>query len=226
MHVGTDLAASAAAFPLVGVMVGVLAALVFWLCDALGLGPVLAAMAAAGAAILITGALHEDGLADVADGLGGGFGRERKLEIMRDSALGSYGALALLFSVGIRVVALAMLDHPWPVAAALIASHALSRAALPAVMAWVPLARTDGLAAGAGRPTAGAAGLALLLGAGVALLALDFGPGLLVLLVAWFAGFVMLGVARRQIGGYTGDVLGAVEQVVQCAVLVTLVALR
>ena len=226
MHVSASLAEAAPAFPLVGALVGVLGALAFWICDGLGLGPVLAALAAVGTTILATGALHEDGLADVADGFGGGFGRERKLEIMRDSAIGSFGVLALLFSVGLRVVALAMLHDPGPAALALIASHAVSRSALPAVMAWAPLARSDGLAAGAGRPSPGAAGLGLLLAALVALLALGFGAGLLALLFGGLAGAAVLALARRQIGGHSGDVLGAIEQAVECGVLLTLVALR
>ncbi len=186
----------------------------------------LSALVAVGATILATGGLHEDGLADVADGFGGGSGRDRKLEIMRDSALGSYGAMALFLTLAVRVVALAMLGHPELVALALIASHAAARGALPAVMAWAPLARDDGLAAGAGRPTAGAAGLALLLAALAVLLAVGFGAGLLALLVGWLAGALVLAQARRQIGGQTGDVLGAIEQAVEGAVLLTLVALR
>ena len=222
---GPSLAEAGAAFPLVGLLVGLIGAVVFWLASALSLGPVIAALLTLAATMLVTGALHEDGLADTADGLGGGRGRDRKLEIMRDSALGSFGGLALMLSVLLRVAALAALAEPGAVAAALIASHAASRALLPAVMAWAPAARPDGLAAGAGRPSAGVAGLGLLIGALVTLFALGFAAGLLALLVGWLAGLLLLAEARRQIGGHSGDILGAIEQLVECALLLTLVAL-
>ena len=100
----------------------------------------------------LTGGLHEDGLADLADGLGGGRTRAERLAIMRDPRLGSFGALALILAVLARILALAALAEPALVAAALIAAGAVSRAALPALMAALPAARADGLAAAAGRP--------------------------------------------------------------------------
>ena len=222
---GPSLAEAVAAFPLVGLLIGAIGAAVYWLGTALSLGPVIAALLALAATMLVTGALHEDGLADTADGLGGGHGRDRKLEIMRDSALGSFGGLALMLSVLLRVAALAALAEPGLVAGALIASHAGARALLPAVMAWAPAARPDGLAAGAGRPAAGQVGLGLLIALLVVVIAAGFGPGLLALLLGWIAGLLLLAEARRQIGGHSGDILGAIEQVVEVVMLLTLVAL-
>ena len=94
---------------------------------------------------LVTGALHEDGLADTADGFGGGDTRERKLEIMRDSRIGTYGVCALIVSLLVRADAIASLTDPVLVAPALIAAHAGARAVMPLVMFLLPAARTDGL---------------------------------------------------------------------------------
>lgn len=220
-----SLAEAAGLFPLVGIVVGTLGALAYLAADGLGLPPVLAALVALGATILVTGALHEDGLADVADGFGGGFERARKLEIMRDSGLGSYGALALILSVLARLLALASLAEPALVAGALVAAHAAGRAPLPAIMAWSRPARADGLAAGAGRPGPRQVGLALALGALVSALAVGPISGLVAFAVACLGAVLLLAVARRQIGGYTGDVLGAIEQLAEILVLLTLVCL-
>ncbi|HEY0836205.1 MAG TPA: adenosylcobinamide-GDP ribazoletransferase, partial [Azospirillum sp.] len=114
-------------FPLVGAGVGLLAGGVYALTVWLNLPPTAAALLALAASAWVTGALHEDGLADVADGFGGGRSRERKLEIMRDSRVGSYGVLAVVFSVGLRASALAALADPL---AAAIVEIAQSPAAL------------------------------------------------------------------------------------------------
>ena len=222
---GPTLADSAGLFPLAGVVVGALGGLIYWLGDAVGLPPVLAAFGAVGATILATGALHEDGLADVADGFGGGFDRERKLEIMRDSALGSYGALALILSLGARVAALAALADPAAVMGALVAAHGIARATLPAVMGFGRPARSDGLGAGAGRPDGSQVSIAL--GLGLLLAALAVGPfyGLACLAIAGLGTVILVAVAARQIGGYTGDVLGAIEQLGEVLTLLLLVSL-
>ena len=108
------------------------------------------------ATVLVTGCLHEDGLADTADGFGGGGSKERKLEIMRDSRSGAYGVAALVLSILLRVGAIASLVDPALVAAALIAAHAGARAAMPVFMAAVPRARHDGLSAKRARRQAAA----------------------------------------------------------------------
>ncbi len=219
-----DLARATRAMPLAGAAIGLLGAAVFGLANALGLPPVVAALLAIVATVLVTGALHEDGLADTADGLGATAEPARRLEIMRDSYTGVYGALALIFSVGLRAAALTAIAAPGPAAAALIAAHALARALPAAVMAWAPLARDDGLAAAAGQAESEHAWTALGLGAGVTLVLLGFGAGLAALLAAGLTTFAAIRLARARIGGYTGDILGAIEQLGEIAVLLSAAA--
>jgi len=211
--------------PLAGAAIGLIVAAGFWLAWTLGLPPLAAGLLAVGLGIVVTGAFHEDGLADTADGFGGGVGTAHKLEIMRDSRLGSYGALALVLSVGLRAAALDALAGPGAALAALVAAHALSRAVFPLLLSALPPARGDGLGAGAGQPPADAVVLALALGGALALVALGIGPGLVALLVAALAGLAVAALARAQIGGHTGDVLGAAQQTLEAAVLLSAAAL-
>ena len=219
----TSLGASVVMFPIVGALIGLLGgggyALVFWL----GVPPLPAAVVALATTIWLTGALHEDGLADVADGFGGGRTLEDKLRIMRDPRIGSYGALALVLDLLARAGALAALAGPWTVAAALVVAGAVSRAALPPVMAMLPYARTDGLAAAAGRPHPLRAAAAVLVAALIAALLLGEAAGA-ALLAGAGAAFAVACLARRQIGGHTGDVLGAVQQLTEVGVLLGIVA--
>ncbi len=209
-------------FPLVGAAIGLAAGCLQLVLLKLGLPPLAAAALTLGAGALITGALHEDGLADVADGFGGGRNKDARLAIMRDSRLGTYGACALVMSFLLRWSALASIAGARAAALALVAAHAAARAPLPAFMAFVPPARSDGLAASAGPPPHEAVAVAGLLGA--LALGLCLGPMAtvvaLVLLAA--AAVAMARVSVKAIGGHTGDVLGALEQVNE--VLVLLVA--
>ena len=212
------------AFPLIGAAIGLAAALVYWLASLFGLSPLPAALLTVGATIWLTGGLHEDGLADCADGFGGGRDRAAKLAIMRDSRIGSYGVLALVLGVGLRVAALADLSVA-DGAAALVAAHAASRAAMPLLMALLEPARTVGLAASLGRPSEAVLAQAVILGVLICALMTGPFPGIVALS---FAALVLAGLetlARRQIGGYTGDVLGAAQQVTEIAILLALSAL-
>ena len=220
-----DLARATRAMPLVGAVIGLGGGAVYWLSGALGLTPGIAGLLAVAATILVTGALHEDGLADSADGLFAGAEAARRLEIMRDSRTGTYGALALILSVGLRATALAAIAAPGAAVAALIAAHAVARALPPAVMAWAPLARDDGLAAGAGQPETEHAWTALGIGAAAAVVFLGFGIGLAALIAAGLAGFAAIRLALARLGGYTGDILGAIEQLGEIAVLLAAAAL-
>jgi len=211
--------------PLVGIVIGLIGGAAFWLAGALGLPPALAALLAVGATLCATGALHEDGLADVADGFGGAFERARKLAIMRDSRTGAFGVLALILSIGLRAGALAVIAAPAAALAALVAAHALSRAALPGIMAGLSPARADGLASEAGKPSRQDALAAAVLGLVVAILAMGLRDGLVVSAVAGLAAVLVAALARRQIGGYTGDVLGAAQQAGEAAVLLAAAAL-
>ena len=210
-------------FPLVGAGIGAAVGLFCLLLRSIGVPDLAAAALTLGGAALLTGALHEDGLADVADGFGGGRDVAAKLEIMRDSRLGTYGALALVVSFASKLAALAALPDGM-VVQSLIAAHALGRGALPWIAISLPYARKDGLAANAGRPdgaiAAVAAGIALL----IAILALPLGSALLAAIAAGASALIMMQLARRQIGGQTGDVLGGAEQVAETAILVLLAA--
>jgi adenosylcobinamide-GDP ribazoletransferase len=220
---GAGLGASVVMFPIVGALIGLLGGVAYALALWLDLPPLLAGVVALGTTIWVTGALHEDGLADVADGFGGGGTPEDKLRIMRDPRIGSYGALALLLALLARAAALAALAAPATVAAALIAAGAVSRAALPPAMAILPKARADGLAASAGRPHPLRAAAAVLVAAliAVVLLGKAAAPALL---VGAGAAVVVAWLAQRQIGGQTGDVLGAVQQLTELGVLLGTVA--
>lgn len=213
-----DLARSMRAFPLVGLGLGLGAGAVAW-AGASVLPPLPAALLAVLALVLATGALHEDGLADLADGLGARGGRERRLEVMRDSRTGAFGVLALLFSVGLRASALAAIVPGWPQCAALVAAGALSRALIPAAMQVMGPARPDGLGAGAGCPDATVAATAGTLALLLCLAGLGLAGTLAALLAGLAAGGAIVWTARRALGGHTGDVLGAVQQAAEIAVL-------
>lgn len=205
-------------FPLVGAVIGLVAGLVFLALHAL-VPPLVAALLAVLAAVLLTGALHEDGLADMADGLGARGGRERRLEVMRDSRTGAYGVLALIFAIGLPVAALASAPTALAGLGALVAAHALSRALIPAAMQIMPPARPDGLGAGAGTPDATVAAMAGVLG--LLLCAAGLGMGAPVAILAGILGAAcVVWLARSTLGGHTGDVLGAVQKVSEIAVLV------
>jgi len=225
-----DLAAAAWAFPAIGGALGLLAGIVFAAAAWLGLPMAAAALLALGALAWLTGALHEDGLADTADGFGGRT-RTAKLEIMRDSRIGTFGVIALIVAIGLKVAALAAIGSgaggPGAAIAGLIAAAALSRAALAPVMLLFDPARAEGLGAEAGRPSQRAVALALAIGLLLAAGAL-ISYGAAAFFVAVVCGLIGAGavslIAARQVGGYTGDVLGAVQQAAETAVLLALSA--
>lgn len=210
------------AFPLVGAGLGVIGWAVLAAAEQAGLPPLVQGLLAVGALLLLTGALHEDGLADLADG-SGGTTRERRLEILRDSRIGSYGVLALIVLLGLRVVAVAEMATVARAGAALVVAGALGRACLPLAMRLTPPARRDGLGASAGVPGVGVVLAALALAVGlagwllperaVAALVLALAVTLAVTLFAW-----------KKLGGYTGDVLGAVAAMVEAGVLLVILA--
>jgi len=220
---GTALARASWCVPLVGALIGAIAALAYWVAIRLNLPPVVAATLAVGAGMLTTGCLHEDGLADTADGFGGET-RERRLEIMRDGRIGAFGACALVMAIALRVGALADLPNPELVAWALVGAHAAARAGLPLFMRLVPPARVDGLSAAAGAPPLGRAVAALAIGVAVLAIALGVDNALITVALLLAAGIVMAWLCRRRIGGQTGDTLGALEQVWECLVLLVTAA--
>ena len=207
------------AFPLVGAGIGAVAAFAFVLAQLLGLHSWPAALMALTAGVALTGALHEDGLADTADGFCGGRDHEAKLAIMRDSRLGTFGVLALVLSVSLRAAALAAIGDMVHAGLALVAAHSASRAILPVTMRLLPPARADGLGASAGTPSAAGAAAAVSVGVILALTGLGVVRGMIAFCLANAAVLAMAGLARRQIGGYTGDVLGAFQQIGEIVML-------
>lgn len=183
------------------------------------LPPLLAAALAVGLGVLLTGAFHEDGLADTADAFGGGRGREEVLRILKDPRLGTYGVVALVLTATIRVAALAALE-PWAALAALPAVHALARGAAVGAIGTFPAATEEGLGAGyarqvsIGRAGPGLVAASLIAGAAVGWWAIPAA------FVAAGVGLAVGLMAVRRIGGVTGDVLGAVEQLAEVALLV------
>jgi adenosylcobinamide-GDP ribazoletransferase len=202
------------AFPIVGVLVATVAGLVYAICDAIGLPVYLSALFAVVALIVTTGGLHEDGLSDLADGVWGGSDPAKRLAIMSDSRIGAFGAIALIVSVAGRAAAIASIGEPLFVLGALVATAAVSRAMMPALISFGSPAKPDGLGAMAGKPNAGVWGVSLLLAAAIAAIAAP--AGWLACLVAAAAGAALVAwFARRNLGGYTGDVLGAAQQVAE-----------
>ena len=211
------LACAVRAFPFAGLVPGLTGALVYAIAWAIGIPPTLAGLLAVAAMAWTTGALHEDGLADFADA-GGGREPERRLEIMRDSRIGTFGVLALVVSTGLRAGALSYLAGPGDVALALIAASCASRACVAYAMNALPHARSDGLSRGAGRPGRARTLDALAIGAAFLLLA---GP-MTAIVGAAFAALATLAAlarARKLLGGQTGDVLGSVQQISEIAIL-------
>ncbi|WP_269929776.1 adenosylcobinamide-GDP ribazoletransferase [Aminobacter sp. HY435] len=204
--------------PLVGFAVALLAWLVFAAGNALGLAEGPSAALAIAATMLVTGCLHEDGLSDTADGFGGGRTRERKLEIMRDSRIGSYGAAALVLAILARWSAIVEIEDPAPVFAALVAAHVGSRALIPAFMRHLPQARVDGLAAGVGAVTDGVVIAALAIGA-VGLLFLGLKGAVVAALCLAILFFAFRKLSLAQIGGQSGDTIGALQQLAEIALL-------
>ncbi len=224
------LARSAVLWPAIGALIGLSIAVVL-LISTYWLGAAIAAWLAILAGLLLTGAFHEDGLADSFDGLWGGFTPLRRLEIMKDSRLGTYGALALILLIGLKAALLAELAKAAPlvVCAGLMAAHALARASVLPLTRWLPYVREGA----DNKPVAEAISanivaiglsltvlilLTLLSRAGIGLLESIKLSGVLfaVLIIVWLGWAQVL---RHKLGGVTGDTLGAVNQLTEVAVL-------
>ncbi len=225
-HAAPDLARLMPAVSLAGLVLGGLAGAV--LIIAAGLWPpAVAAILCVAAAVIMTGAFHEDGLADTADSLGGR-SVEQRLAIMKDSRIGTFGASALILGLGLRVAAIAGLlaaAGAGRTALALAAAGAISRTAALILAAHLPPARADGAAHAAGVPTPEGFGRACLTAAAIALLTwpvAGFGGVIVALLVAAGLAVAAERFAMRHVGGQTGDLAGATQQVVEIAVLMAL----
>jgi len=221
-HAGR-LDAAVAWFPLVGTLIGTIIAAVVLAASHLVPMSIAAALGVL-MGVLVTGAFHEDGLADIADAFAGGWSVEQRLEILKDPRHGSYGVAALSGSIIIRILAVAALA-PMVAAAGLIAAHTMARAVAVASMRTGPLARAEGLGARyVSTVSIGRIIVATVSGLAISTVVIGWWVAPAILVAAVPAGAVIT-LARRRIGGLSGDVLGAIEQVAEIAVLVTVVAL-
>lgn len=217
-------AAAAWAYPLVGIVVSGGAGLIGWAVLAVGLPPTIAALFVVGTQIILTGAMHEDGLADCADGFWGGWDQSRRLEIMKDSQIGTYGVSALVIGLLLRWTAISGLLSLGGFGAVFIATGIVSRAAMVATMGIMPNARANGLSKSVGKPafatTVMAAFIAISFGT-ILLGSITIGIVLVTLALTIACGLI----AQSKIGGQTGDVLGATQQITEIGGLLTALAL-
>jgi adenosylcobinamide-GDP ribazoletransferase len=222
--VGSSTGRSIWAWPVVGLVVGAIAAVVYALAWRLHLSPWLGGVLAVIAMVVTTGGFHEDGLADTADGVGGGATPEARLLIMKDSRIGSFGALALVGSVALRAGAVAQIAEPRLVAPALIVAAVFGRAAMPGVLMLSSAARPGGLAAGLGAPARPRIYVGWAMAGLVGLVLLRPHEALVAVFTTILVTAGMAALGQRYLGGYTGDTLGATEQIGECAVLVVVAA--
>ena len=222
----------AGVFALSGLVLSLPAGLLLALLAACDAPPMLAAFLALAVQTLVTGALHEDGLADCADGFGGGRSRERILEIMKDSRIGAYGVIGLILVFGLRAAALAALAEtqtPLTLLLLFLGAAMVSRAAMGWHWQRLPSARSGGVADSAGQPTVRAVHACLASALGVlavfVVIDLPFAPVLAGLLVTAGIAAYFTGMARRKIGGHTGDTIGATQQLTETGFLAALALL-
>lgn len=217
-------AKAAWAWPIAGAVIGGSVGSVAVGLGALGLPLPLMALCALALQVILTGALHEDGLADTADGLWGGHDRARRLEIMKDSRIGAYGVIAIAVSLGIRGTGIFyLLAGPMPILA-LLAIGAISRLPMVLLMAAMPNARGTGLAQAVGKP---GKKTSIIAGALTLVIAVTCLGTASIPVLFWVGGscFLLALIAKRKIGGQTGDILGASQQIAEIAAILCLSAL-
>ena len=218
-----DISRSIAWLPAVGAVIGLVVAGAYALLVVVLPGLTAAALTVT-LGIVITGALHEDGLADTVDAFGAGGGPEETLRILKDPTHGTYGVIALVLSIVLRVLALAAL----PVTAALLALpavHALGRGGAVGLIGFIPSATGDGLGAAHSRSGSSSGVVRGLLSAIAIGLVLLGWWGAVFAVLAGAGAFLIGGLAMRRISGYTGDILGAVEQMIEISLLLVAAAL-
>ena len=211
------------AYPVAGVLIALPAAGLAQLCLGLGLSTGVAALLALACLTVSTGAMHEDGLADTADGFWGGWDKERRLEIMKDSHIGTYGTLAIGLSLLLRGVLITALVSDEEYMQGLILAAMMSRASMAGLLTFLPNARGVGLSSSYGRPSNSVSLLAMIICICTALIIIP-SHAVSITLVALISTILCGLYAKSKIGGQTGDVLGATQQVTEIAVLFTLLA--
>ncbi|MEE9454209.1 MAG: adenosylcobinamide-GDP ribazoletransferase [Paracoccaceae bacterium] len=216
-------AGAAWAYPIVGAAIGMMAGCIGVVGLWLGLPGGMVAAFVLTVLALISGGMHEDGLADFADGVGGGRNVTQRLEIMKDSRIGAYGAIALCLALLARGAGIAALEG-WGMVAALALIGAISRSAVVLLMHIIPPARPEGLSASTGKPAISTLLIALFIALFISILCAGLWGGLIFALS--FLGIIPVYIlARRNLGGQTGDVLGAAQQCVEIASLAAILAI-
>ena len=218
-----SLAAARWAFPVVGAVIGAITASAYLVFTSAGIPFVLSAILAFGVTILATGALHEDGLADSADGLGGGLDKDKKLEIMKDSRIGSYGVLALGLVMAARIGSLAEIEASFHLIWSMASIGMISRLIMVLYLDFLPAARSTGLGKDASNPDSARLLIAIALTLPALVYSFIFLPILLVVVAIVAGGFGWL--AWRQIGGQTGDICGAGQVLSETASLIILASI-
>ncbi len=206
-------------FPITGLIIALPIAFV-WYFSSLYLPSTLAAGLAIGTSLLITGGLHEDGFADCADGLGATPDKTKAMEIMRDSRIGTYGTLALILSVGLRWAALATLSPLIGIFAILI-SHSSARSIMTIAMRFSNYAREDGLGRQASKISSSNFILSMVIAFIIAIIFGSF-AGIMAITLATLTAWLFLKRLEQRIGGYTGDGLGAMQQIAEITILIFL----
>ena len=208
-------------------LAGALWAVMVWLTStiaiALGLGHFISVLLGLAAGTILTGAMHEDGLADSADGLWGGLEIERRLEIMKDSTIGVYGVVALFFSLSLRWLLISHLFDLSLAFASLLVAGSFSRAVLGVIMALLPTARSDGLSHSVGRPGPTPAYVGVGISALAALLLLGV-TGLVVCAIGSLTAWICAAIANHKIAGQTGDILGATAIVTEITMMIAILS--
>ena len=214
-------------YPLVGAIVGTVAAAAYFVTD-LALPTTIAVIIATAATALLTGAFHEDGLADTFDGISGAHDRNRALEIMHDSRIGTFGALALILVITLKIASLSSLSDTTTIIIALIAAQTISRTSIVVVQATSTYARETGIAAPQDQPfkpknTIIATLTALIT---IAALALILSPTAALLATAGaITGHILIRLYfQPRLKGHTGDTLGATQQITELATYIALAA--
>ena len=209
-------------WPIIGAFLGLLAGTTATLLMAIGASPIISSIIATGLLVALTGGLHEDGLADCADGLPNGDNPEKRIEIMRDSRLGTYGVLALVMALLMRVVCLSELLNANLAIEAMVVSGTFSRMAMTSATCLIAPAAQNGMSSSAGQPSIR-----------ITLLSIALSLAVLVLLsvVHWLPIIALAAVpvvlfclyARNRLGGQTGDVIGATQQLTEIFCLLSIV---
>jgi adenosylcobinamide-GDP ribazoletransferase len=230
-HGAPDMERLAPILPVAAAVLGFFGALALMIVYGFGLSGIPASIFTVAAMVIVTGAMHEDGLADMADGFGGGATVERKLEIMKDSRIGSYGATALMLSVASRITLTGELVYavgPIRTGLIIIAAICVSRIAGLMPAAALPPARVDGAGAAAARLSLRAWGTGAVIGLVISALLVYAATGLkgcvIAPLVSFLVAYCVTKLAEQQIGGQTGDVCGAATLLAEIAFLAAALA--